>query len=144
MDGYNRVTLMGNLTRDPELRRTKNDRAVCNIGLAVNRTYRDADNERQEEVTFVDADAWGRTAEVIDEFFEKGKPILVEGRLRLDQWEDENGQNRSKLKVVIDRFNFVGGAPADEGGSGGRLRSGRSGGGGRNGRRRQPARGGAR
>jgi len=112
MEGYNRVTLMGNLTRDPELRKTSNGISVCDIGLAINRSYRDAEGERQEEVAFVDAVAWSRTAEVIDEHFEKGKPILIEGRLQYDQWENNEGERRSKLKVVIDRFNFVGDGPA--------------------------------
>jgi len=110
MASYNKVILMGNLTRDPETRVTPNGSTICKIGLAVNRTYTGSDGERKEEVTFVDCDAFGKTAEIISRWMSKGKGILVEGRLRLDQWNDKTtGQSRSKLGVVIENFQFVGG-----------------------------------
>lgn len=106
----NRVFLMGNLTRDPELRVTASNNTVAKFGLAVNRVWFDkAANEKREEVTFVDCEAWGKTAENIGKFFGKGKPILVEGRLKLDQWEDKQGGKRSRLMVVVESFEFVGG-----------------------------------
>ena len=111
----NKVFLMGNLTRDIELKRTpSNNTAVANIGLAVNRQYR-AGDENREETTFVDCEAWGRTAEVMHQYLAKGRPVLVEGRLKLDQWQDRDGNNRSKLKVVVENFQFV----DSRGGSGG-------------------------
>jgi len=109
MPNYNRVLLMGNITRDIELRHLPSGMAVATIGLAVNRRWRDqATNELKEEVTFVDCEAFGKTAENISKFFAKGKPIFLEGRLRLDTWKDKtDGSNRSKLKVVVDNFEFV-------------------------------------
>jgi len=110
---YNKVILIGNLTRDPELKATPKGNPVCQFGLAVNRKSKVGD-----EVTFVDIEAWGNTAENIAKFFIKGKPILIEGRLKLEQWEDKtSGQKRSKLKVVADNFSFIAGgkdAPQDE------------------------------
>lgn len=107
MASYNKVLLMGNLTRDPELRFTASNQPVAQIGLAVNRHYTSSTGEKKEEVTFVDCEAWGRTAELINQYFSKGKPIFIEGRLRLDQWEDQQGQKRSRHKVVIENFQFV-------------------------------------
>ena len=110
MASFNKVILMGNLTRDPELRYTPKGTAVANLGLAVNRIWRDAEGQQQDETTFVDVDAFGKQAETIGQYMQKGRPILVEGRLKLDQWEDKNsGQRRSKLGVVLERFTFVGG-----------------------------------
>ncbi len=107
---FNKVILMGNLTRDPELRVTPSGANICKIGLAVNRSFTGQDGERKEEVTFVDCDAFGKQAETISRWMSKGKGILIEGRLRLDQWEDrQSGQSRSKLGVVIENFTFVGG-----------------------------------
>lgn len=104
----NRVFLMGNLTRDVELKHTPTDQSVATIGLAVNRTFKTREGENREETTFVDCEAWGRTAEVMSQYLSKGRPVFIEGRLKLDQWEDrETGKNRSKLKVVIDNFEFV-------------------------------------
>lgn len=101
---------MGNLTRDPETRTTPNGSTICKIGLAVNRTFTGQDGQKREEVTFVDCDAFGKTADNISRWMSKGRPILIEGRLRLDQWEDKNtGQARSKLGVTIESFQFVGG-----------------------------------
>ncbi len=107
MANLNRVLLMGNLTRDPELRYTPNNTAVANVGLAVNRRWRNQQGEQQDETTFVDCEAWSRQAEVINEYMRKGRPIFIEGRLKLDQWQDKDGNNRSKLKVVVESFQFL-------------------------------------
>jgi single-strand DNA-binding protein len=122
MPNYNRVILMGNLTRDPELRYTPNGTAVADIGVAVNRRYRSQDEQR-EETTFVDVTAWGRQAEVINEYFSKGRPIFLEGRLKLDQWTNSEGQNRSKLRVVLENFQFV--TPKGDSGSSSRRQDSR-------------------
>ena len=117
MASYNKVILMGNLTRDPELKYLPSGAAVANIGLAVNRVYNDRQSgERKEEVCFVDLDAFGRTAEIINEYFQKGRPILVEGRLRFQTWDTDDGQRRSKHSVMVDRFEFVGGRQDGDGG----------------------------
>ncbi|MBT4757067.1 MAG: single-stranded DNA-binding protein [Opitutae bacterium] len=108
MASFNKVILMGNLTRDPELRVTAGGISICKIGLAVNRVYSTKDGERREEVTYVDIDAFGKQAEVISKYMRKGRPLFVEGRLKFDQWESE-GQKRSKLGVVLDKFEFIGG-----------------------------------
>ena len=113
MPNLNRVILMGNLTRDPELRQTTNS-DVCHFSLAINRNYSDASGQKQQETTYVDAEAWGRTAQVITQYLHKGEPLLIEGRLKLDQWQDQNGQNRSKLKVVAENVQFVGARPQIE------------------------------
>lgn len=115
MASFNKVILMGNLTRDPELRVTPKGTAVCQLGLAVNSTYKDKEGNTKEEVTFVDIDAFGRQAEVIAKYMSKGRPILVEGRLKLDSWETKEGDKRNKLKVVLENFQFVG-ARGDSGG----------------------------
>lgn len=99
---------MGNLTRDPELRVTPSGFSICKFGIAVNRTFTTQDGNQREETTFVDIDAFGKQGEVIAKYFNRGKPILVEGRLRLDQWETNTGDKRSKLGVVLERFEFVG------------------------------------
>ena len=115
MASYNRVILAGNLTRDPELRYTPKGTAIARIGLAVNRTWKTETGETKEEVTFVDVDAFGRQAEVIAQYLKKGRPLLVEGRLRLDQWEDKNThQKQSKLKVVLEAFSFIDSRGANE------------------------------
>ncbi|MBS33944.1 MAG: single-stranded DNA-binding protein [Verrucomicrobiales bacterium] len=117
MASFNKVILMGNLTRDPELRYTPSGTAIAKMGLAVNRVWRDSEGQQKEEVTFVDVDAFGKQAETIGQYMQKGRPILVEGRLKLDQWEDKNtGQNRSRLGVVLERFTFVGGGGGQAGG----------------------------
>jgi single-strand DNA-binding protein len=108
MANFNKVILAGNLTRDPELRYTPKGMAIVKIGLAINRTWRTESGENKEEVTFVDVDAFGRTAENIAQYFKKGRPILLEGRLKLDQWEDkQTNQKRSKLGVVLETFQFM-------------------------------------
>jgi len=108
MASFNKVILMGNLTRDPETRVTAAGLTICKLGLAVSRVYSTKDGERKEETTFVDIDAFGKQAEVITKYMRKGKPIMIEGRLRLDQWEGQDGQKRSKLNVVMETFQFVG------------------------------------
>src|SRR5438067_9747480 len=116
MASFNRVILAGNLTRDPELRYTPKGLAISKIGLAVNRTWKNEAGETKEEVTFVDVDSFGRQAEVIAQYFKKGSPILVEGRLRLDQWDDkQTGQKRSKLGVIVEGFQFLGGGNREDG-----------------------------
>ncbi len=120
MPNYNKVLLMGNLTRDVELKYTPSNMAVANLGIAVNRRYKGNDGEMKEETTFVDCEAWAQTAENLSKFFSKGRPIFLEGRLKLDQWQDKDGGNRSKLKVVVENFQFVdskSGAQAGGGGS---------------------------
>lgn len=119
MPNFNRVFLMGNITRDIELKTIASGQSVAKIGLAVNRKWRDQNGQDREEVTYVDCDAWGKTAESIAKFFSKGRPIFIEGRLKLDTWQDkESGQNRSKLGVVIDNFQFVDSKPGGGGGGG--------------------------
>jgi len=125
MSSYNRVILMGNLTRDPELRYLPSNTPVVNLGLAVNRRYKNQQGEQQEEVTFVDCEAFARTAEIINQYMSKGQPIHIEGRLRLDQWQSQDGQNRSKLKVVVENFQFVG-SRGDGSGSGGGQSAGQA------------------
>jgi single-strand DNA-binding protein len=119
MASYNKVILVGNLTRDPELRYTPKGMAIAKIGLAVNRNWTNEAGEKKEEVTFVDVDIFGRTAENVAQYMKKGRPILIEGRLRLDQWDDkQTGQKRSKLGVVAETVQFLG-SPAGGGGEGG-------------------------
>ena len=108
MASFNKVILMGNLTRDPEMRVTPNGHSICKLGLAVSRTFSTRDGERREETAFVDIDAFGKQAEVIAKYMRKGRPIMVEGRLKLDQWESNEGQKRSKLGVVLENFQFLG------------------------------------
>lgn len=121
MASFNRVILMGNLTRDPQVRYTPSQTAVTELGLAVNRTWYDKGaQQKREEVTFVDVTLWGRQAEVAGEYLSKGRSVLIEGRLQLDQWEDkESGQKRSKLKVVCENMTMVGGRSDGGGESGG-------------------------
>ncbi len=118
MASFNKVILMGNLTRDPELRvPASTGNPLCNFGLAVNRRFR-VGEEQREETTFVDMTAFGRQAEVIAKYCSKGSGILVEGRLKLDQWETQTGEKRSKLNVIVENFQFAGRGDG-EGGSGG-------------------------
>lgn len=127
MASFNQVILLGNLTRDVELRHTPSNQAVANIGLAMNRQFQTKDGERREETTFVDCEAWGRQAEVMAQYLSKGRPVFIQGRLKLDTWQDQQGQNRSKLKVVVENFQFVGGRDgggnAPDGGGGGSYSS---------------------
>jgi single-strand DNA-binding protein len=119
MASFNKVILLGNLTRDPEVRYTPKGTAVTDLGLAVNRTYTADNGEKREEVTFVDVTFWGRTAEVAGEYLKKGRPVFVEGRLQLDSWDDkQSGQKRTKLKVIGENMQMLG-APRGAGGGGG-------------------------
>jgi single-strand DNA-binding protein len=134
MASFNKVLLMGNLTRDVEMRYTPSGMALAQIGLAVNRKYRDTKtNEMREEVTFVDIEVWGKQAETANQYLSKGRPVFIEGRLKLDQWDDKaTGQKRSKMKVVAERVQFMGsaGGPGGAGGGGGGGGGGGQGGGG--------------
>jgi len=119
MASYNRVILVGNLTRDPELRYTPNaGTPVADVGLAVNDRRKNANGEWVEETTFVDVTLWARTAEVACEYLSKGSPVLIEGRLKLDTWETNDGQKRSKLRVVGDRMQMLGARGGASGGGG--------------------------
>jgi single-strand DNA-binding protein len=109
MASLNKVFLMGNLTRDPELRYTPAGLAVASFGIAINRAWTAKTGEQKEEVCYVDINIFGRRAEVIGEYFSKGNPIFIEGRLQFNQWETKDGQKRSTLRVVADNFQFIGG-----------------------------------
>ena len=127
MASLNKVMLIGNLTRDPEIRYTPKGQAVTDIGLAVNRVYSTESGEKREEVTFIDITLWGRTAEVVHQYCKKGRPLFVEGRLQLDTWDDkQTGQKRSKLKVIGDGIQLLGSREAggEGGGSGQAYASG--------------------
>ncbi len=117
MASFNSVTLLGNLTRDPELKTLAAGGAVANIGLAVNRRWKSSEGETKEEVTFVDCEAWGRTAELIGQYLTKGSACLIQGRLKYDTWDDKDGSRRSRLKVVVEQVQFIDrkGAHADGG-----------------------------
>ena len=122
MANFNKVILAGNMTRDPELRYTPKGTAIAKFGLAINRTWTNEAGEKKEEVTFVDVDAFGKQAEVIGQYLRKGRPVLVEGRLKLDQWDDkQTGQKRSRLGVILESFSFLdsGNRDAAPGGAGG-------------------------
>ena len=110
MSNFNKVYLIGNLTRDPELRVTPKGTAVCQFGLAVNRQFKDEAGNSRDETTFVDIESWGRQGETIAKYCTKGRPLFVEGRLKFEQWEDKtSGQKRNRLKVVLESFQFIGG-----------------------------------
>lgn len=116
MASFNKVILVGNLTRDPELRYTPKGTAIAKIGVAVNRVWTNEAGEKKEEVTFVDVDVFGRTAENVGQYMRKGRPILIEGRLRLDQWDDkQTGQKKSKLGVVAETVQFLGSPTGGDG-----------------------------
>jgi single-strand DNA-binding protein len=112
MANLNKVLLLGNVTRDPEVRYTPKGSAVCDLGVAVNRAYTTDSGEKREEVTFVDVTLWGRTAEVASEYLKKGRPVFIEGRLQMDTWDDkQTGQKRTRLRVVADNMQLLGGRP---------------------------------
>ena len=112
MASFNKVILLGNLTRDPEVRYTPKGSAVCDLGIAVNRVYTTEGGERREEVTFVDVVLWARLAEIACEYLKKGRPIFIEGRLQMDSWDDkQTGQKRTKLRVVGETMQLLGGRP---------------------------------
>ena len=112
MASFNKVILLGNLTRDPEVRYTPKGSAVCDLGIAVNRVYTTEGGERREEVTFVDVVLWARLAEIAGEYLRKGRPVFIEGRLQMDSWDDkQTGQKRTKLRVVGESMQLLGGRP---------------------------------
>lgn len=114
MRGFSKVVLAGNLTRDPELRTTLNGASVCAFTIAVNRNYKDSSGAQQEQTSFIDCSAWGKAAELINQYMKKGRPLLVSGRLSQRSWEDKTtGQKRSRTEVVVEDFTFI------DGGNGG-------------------------
>jgi single-strand DNA-binding protein len=125
MASFNKVILMGNLTRDPELKTLPSQTAVCDFSLAVNRRWKDANGADREDVLFIDCVAFGKTGETIAGNLAKGRPIHIEGRLRLEQWEQEDGQKRSKIRVVVEQFRFVDAKPTGNGPSAERNGAGR-------------------
>lgn len=115
MASFNKVMIMGNLTRDVELKYTPKGTAIADIGLAVNRTWKDDSGQKMEAVTFIDVTLWGRVAEIVGEYCKKGRPLFVEGRLELDQWDDKaTGQKRQKLKVIGENVQLLGGGKPGE------------------------------
>lgn len=122
--GFNKVVLMGNLTRDPETRTTPSGQSVTNFSLAVNRTWKGQDGTTQENVSYIDCVAWGKTGEIIAQYMQKGRPLLVSGRLDQRSWE-QDGQKRSKVEVVVEDFNFIGGGGGDGAGGGSQSSGGR-------------------
>ena len=119
MASFNKVILLGNLTRDPEVRYTPKGSAVCDLGVAINRQYTLDSGEKREEVTFVDVVLWSRLAEIAGEYLKKGRPVFIEGRLQLDTWDDkQSGQKRSKLRVIGETMQLIGGRPPGAGGGG--------------------------
>lgn len=129
MASYNRIVLVGNLTRDPQLSYTPSNTAVCKFGIATNHKFKDRDGQLREEVCFVDCTVFGRSGETFQQYMGKGRTVLVEGRLHLNQWTTPEGEKRSKHEVIVENFTFLGGG----GGGGGGGRSGEAGEGGRRG-----------
>ena len=129
--GYNKVMLMGNLTRDVEMRFTPSNTPVGTFGLAVNRTWKTDQGEKKEEVSFFDCEVWGKQAEIMKQYLGKGRSVFIEGRLKQDTWKDKNdGSNRSKVKVVVEEFRFTDSKPGGGGGGGGGGSQSAGGGGG--------------
>ena len=125
MPSLNKVMLMGNLTRDPELRVTPKGTPICQFSLAINRQFKMESGESREEVIYVDIEAWGKQGETIAKYVTKGRPLFVEGRLRLDQWEDKNTkEKRSRMKVVLENFQFLGDSRGGGGGAAGSAEPG--------------------
>ena len=117
MASFNKVILLGNLTRDPKVRYTPKGSAVCDLGIAVNRVYTTDSGEKREEVTYVDVVLWARLAEIAGEYLKKGRPVFIEGRLQMDSWDDkQTGQKRTKLRVVGESMQLLGGRPGGAGG----------------------------
>ncbi|MBI1826320.1 MAG: single-stranded DNA-binding protein [Planctomycetes bacterium] len=125
MASYNRIVLLGNLTRDPQLSYTGGNLAVCKFGLATNHRWKDKEGKDREDVCFVDCTVFGRAGETFNQYMKKGGSVLVEGRLQLNQWTTPEGDKRSKHEVLVDNFTFVGGRPG--GGSGGSSEAAMSG-----------------
>lgn len=107
MASFNKVILLGNLTRDPESRTTPKGTSVCSFSLAMNRRYKTESGEDRDETTFIDCESYGKQAELISKYMTKGRPLMVDGRLKLDTWE-KNGEKRSRIKVVVENFQFMG------------------------------------
>jgi single-strand DNA-binding protein len=118
MASYNKVILIGNLTRDPQLSYLPSQTAVVEFGLAINRRFKKQDGSQGEEVCFVDCQMFGKRAEVINKYFKKGDPIFAEGRLKFDSWQGQDGQKKSKLRVFVENFEFVGKGGQGQGGGG--------------------------
>ena len=116
MASLNKVLLIGNLTRDPELRYTPQGAAVCEFSIAMNRTFNSKTGEKKEEVTFIEIVAWARTAEICAQYLKKGRPVFVEGRLQQDRWEQPDGQKRSRIRVTAERVQFLGSPGGGQGG----------------------------
>ena len=116
MRGFSKAIIVGNLTRDPELRSTTNGASVCSFSVAVNRVYRDTSGEQKEDVSFIDCSAWGKLGEMISQYAKKGTGVLVSGRLSQRSWEDKDGNKRSRVEIVAEDFNFTGNR-SDNGGS---------------------------
>jgi len=110
MANYNKVILVGNLTRDPQLSYLPSQTPVCEFGIAVNRRWRGANGEQREETCFVDCRTYGKQAETFNQYMAKGRPVLIEGRLQFDTWEGQDGTRRSKHRIIVERFQFMGGA----------------------------------
>lgn len=115
--GFSKVIIVGNITRDPELRSTPSGTQVCGFSVAVNRNYRDGSGEQKENVSFFDCSAWGKSGEIIAQYAKKGSGILVSGRLEQRSWEDKEGQKRSRVEIVVEDFNFIGGNDGSASGS---------------------------
>lgn len=130
MPSFNKVILMGNLTRDPQLSYLPSQMPVVELSLAINRNWTSQDGQKREEVCFVDCKAFGKQAETLSKYMSKGRPLLIEGHLQLSNWEDKEGNKRSKMRVVIERFTFVGGGQGGQGGQGGGQDGGQGGQGG--------------
>ena len=117
--GFSKAIIVGNITRDPELRSTTSGAQVCGFSVAVNRNYKDSSGNNQESVSFIDCSAWGRAGEIIAQYAKKGSGILISGRLEQRSWEDKEGQKRSRVEIVVEDFNFIGGNNSDGGSRGG-------------------------
>jgi single-strand DNA-binding protein len=142
MANLNKVMLIGNLTRDPEIKYTPKGQAIAELGLAINRRYTTESGEKREETTFVDVTLWGRLAEIAKEYLAKGRPVYIEGRLTLDTWDDkQTGQKRSKMRVTGDQMQLLGSRGDGGGGGGGSFGGGGGGGSHEEYDQRPPARG---
>jgi single-strand DNA-binding protein len=119
MANFNKVLLMGNLTRDPQFSYTPNQTPVVDFGMAMNRRWTGQDGSQRDETCFVDCRMFGKRAEVVNKYCKKGNPLFVEGRLTFDSWEAQDGSKRSKLRVTVENFEFIGGGGGSGGGSGG-------------------------
>ena len=122
--GFSKAIIVGNMTRDPELRSTPSGAQVCSFTVAVNRNYKDGSGDNKEQVSFLDCSAWGRSGEIIAQYAKKGSGILVSGRIEQRSWEDKEGQKRSRVEIVVEDFNFIGGGNGDGGSYSGESKGG--------------------